>query len=62
MSSWQGDNTDDEDCIGQYQPPLTRPMAPTDGAMQWMSLARRVSRRSEVTIMGLGSMGLGFRA
>ncbi|OLQ14922.1 Protein MEI2-like 1 [Symbiodinium microadriaticum] len=33
----QGDNTDDEDCIGQYQPPLTRPMAPTDGAMQWMT-------------------------
>mmetsp|Transcript_45211 Transcript_45211/g.105737 ORF Transcript_45211/g.105737 Transcript_45211/m.105737 type:complete len:653 (-) Transcript_45211:117-2075(-) len=33
----QGDNTDDEDCIGQYQPPLARPMAPTDGAMQWMT-------------------------
>ena len=45
----QGDNTDDEDCIGQYQPPLARPMAPTDGAMQRMRLGWERFR-----VLGLG--------
>ncbi|CAE7564222.1 ML1 [Symbiodinium natans] len=33
----QGDNTDDEDCIGQY-PLLPRPATTSDGSMHWMSL------------------------